>query len=570
MAEEPPDDSLVELNNPIVSRGFWMLGQQLPLESAIQALLNDRQLQSAPDEELIRIIEEADRYWRDQYRDCVRKPGTIEMYPPLMIACCKQRYEALWALRKAASGEEQAALTACLGRLLTIRARCELALGESLLLNEKLQQAYETFGRAEWAARATPDEGSLRLCEILWARYGQWATANVARHQQGIESAQAGINELLMNAGPQAQVCLKKVERLFSRHQWVLGERERLRAELRKYPELAAPTSSKTSSANDSLVGVMNGLATDVQSGRMTTEEAKQRAQTEFPSLQLNPGAVLAAAGVLQSLVETDPERAVLLQEINSEFALQFQDQPYVQAFCLGSFGFTLNRMAQKRGSGFERAIEILERAYGPISSSDGSPENSLAASICNEVAVANRYLGNTAELSKWSQRALDRWEKLPQSAQTPQTVQGLGTAYGLRGEALEHQGTLDAALQDHFRALGLFRQAQSGLDVRRAYHHIFDLCLGAERLDEAAAAGNEIIEIAQQLGDLDDVQATTLPLAQAFVRVGRAYAAVPFLVRADRLVLEALETDSKNESSLALSLPAQDVGGPPATRNVG
>jgi hypothetical protein len=82
----------------------------------------------------------------------------------------------------------------------------------------------------------------------------------------------------------------------------------------------------------------------------------------------------------------------------------------------------------------------------------------------------------------RWSQRAVNCWEK------APDFPLGLGTAYGLRGEAHEFEPALDAALEDHFRALERFRQAGSELDVRRAYHHIFDLCLRANRLSEAAA----------------------------------------------------------------------------------
>src|SRR6266700_7541015 len=132
MVDQPPDSSLPELENPIIQRAYVMLGPRT-LEPLVESLLNDRYLQSRSDEDLIRIIEEADRHWRDQYEDCVRKPGAIELYAPLMIACCRQRYDSLRKLRQVAPEGQKASLTARMGRLLTVQGHCMLASAESLL-----------------------------------------------------------------------------------------------------------------------------------------------------------------------------------------------------------------------------------------------------------------------------------------------------------------------------------------------------------------------------------------------------------------------------------------------------
>src|SRR5579864_1131659 len=542
---EKPENSLLEISNPIIKRAFWMIGQQVPLEKAVQSLLEDRDLQSASDDELVRIIEEADRYWRDRYQDCVRKPAVIQMFAPLMIASCKQRYDRLWEMRKSAAEQETALLTARMGRLLTTRARAELAAAEYLLLNEELHQAFELFGQAEWLARATPDEGCLRVYEILWARYGQWVAATMASRQAEIDAASAGIKQLLLGAGPQAEECLRKVEALFSRHQWVFKERARLRRELRESPAHPGDPQAETMSPYGSFLDLVDRLARDVQAGRITMEKANQQTREAFPSLKLQPGMVAAAASVYANLLSTDPDRAVLLLTFTSELALKFQDQPGVQSYCLGCLGFALNRQARNTRTGFEHAIPVLERAYELASSMDDPPGNKRAAEICNEIALSNRHLANANELLAWSQRALDLWEK------SPENIQELGTAYGLRGEALELKGEINAALEDHFTALRLFRQANSTLDVRKAYHHIFDANLRANRLDEAAAAGDEIIKIAQELGDLDDVQVTTFRVARALVRVNRPAPALQYLARTESLTIEALKNDSKNRKLL-------------------
>jgi tetratricopeptide (TPR) repeat protein len=543
MAGKTPDDSLLVLSNPIVKRAFWVVAGQVALEAAVESLLADRHLQSESDDEVIRYIEEADRHWRNQFEDCVRKPGVIEMYEPLMTACCKQRYQALRELRKAAPEEEKPGLSARMGRLLTVHAHCSLAKAESLLLNEKFREAYEAFERAEWAARMTPDEGSLRLCEILWARYGKWVTASLARRQSEMDSAHAEIGQVVHGAGPAARECLTNIEHLFSRHRWVFTERERLRRELRERQGSATGPSSREAEVTSPELELVSSLAAEVRSGRISLEEAKERARAHLPSLGLQPGKLMAAAAIYDT---ADPQRSVLLHEINCELALQLPDEPDLHAYCLGTLGSALNRLALTQPAEFPHALEVLERAYELVKAADDPGQDRIAARISNEAAVASRHLRNTAELLKWSQRAVERWGKWPDSPRE------MATAYGLRGEAREGTGELDEALEDHFRALALFRRARSGLDVRRAYHHVFELCLRANRLSEAAAAGEEIVSIAQQLGDLDDIQETTVPLVGALVRAGRFHTAALFLERAKRLTAEALEKDRGNPNLLA------------------
>ena len=113
--------------------------------------------------------------------------------------------------------------------------------------------------------------------------------------------------------------------------------------------------------------------------------------------------------------------------------------------------------------------------------------------------------------MTRWAEEAValsDRWPCPPVER---------GTVYGLRAEARELVGSLDPALDDHFQALELFREAASTLNVRRACHHIFDLCMRANRLSEAVAAGEEIIETAREVGDLEDLLETVFKLARTF-----------------------------------------------------
>jgi tetratricopeptide (TPR) repeat protein len=541
MSRTPPDASIPELENPIIRRAYVMLDQP-PLETLVQSLLNDRYLQSKSDEDLIRIIEEADQHWREQYKDCVRKPGVIERYAPLMSACCKQRYDSLRKLREVAPEDQKALLTARMGRLLTVQGHCMLAGAESLLLNEHFQQAYQEFGKAEWVARALPDEGSLRLYEIMWARYGQWVTAKVAGQQQETDSAHAGVGELLQAVGPPATECLQRVEQLFSRHQWALQERERLRRELREgHPPPEAP---KDESDEGILIDLITSLASAVRSGEMTMEAARAHIREVFPQLQLPPGVVRTAALLFDAQAARDLEHTIRLLELTSELALQFPNQPEMQSTCLGALGYELNRLAMTKESGYERAVSTLEQAYALISS---NPEFDLqAANISLGLAVSYKGLRNQGEQLKWSELAVGGMERSmarsPSAPLAPGPAQAMGTAYGLRGEAREFMGDTKSALEDHFNALKYFRIAGSGLDIRKALHHISDLCASTNQLDEAAIACDELLKIAQDVGDVDDVAPTTLSLAMALVRVSRYAPAVVFLDRADRLVLKALE----------------------------
>jgi tetratricopeptide (TPR) repeat protein len=63
--------------------------------------------------------------------------------------------------------------------------------------------------------------------------------------------------------------------------------------------------------------------------------------------------------------------------------------------------------------------------------------------------------------------------------------------------------------------------------------------------------AGEALIAIAQQLGDLDDIQNTALLLLKTFGRLGQLDTAHRFLDWADRLTVEALKKDSNNQKLL-------------------
>jgi hypothetical protein len=209
-----------------------MRAQQVPLDAAVRSLTDGEDVQSLSDDELIRTVEEADTHWREQYRECVHHPVGIAMYAPLMQAVCRQRYDRLAELRRSAPEPERTALTVRLGRLLTVAARSALAGAEALLLSERFRQAYEAFGEAEWLARALPDEGSLRLREILWARYGRWTAARAAQRREESESAHAGVDEIVQGVGPAAEACLQEIDQRFAPYRWVLEERARLRRQL--------------------------------------------------------------------------------------------------------------------------------------------------------------------------------------------------------------------------------------------------------------------------------------------------------------------------------------------------
>ena len=214
------------------------------------------------------------------------------------------------------------------------------------------------------------------------------------------------------------------------------------------------------------------------------------------------------------------------------------------------ALGFALNRLARKQGAGFERAIATLERAYELVSSAQrddgsGAEHDRLQALICREAATSSRYLRDGPAMTRWAEEAValsDRWPCPPVER---------GTVYGLRAEARELVGSLDPALDDHFQALELFREAASTLNVRRACHHIFDLCMRANRLSEAVAAGEEIIETAREVGDLEDLLETVFKLARTFARLGQLKSAFLYFDRAEKMVQEETTKDGPNDNQL-------------------
>src|SRR5690348_8588323 len=97
--------SLPEFSNRIVSVGTLVLFGLLPAREAFERIRQDQQLLTLPDDQLLALVEETDRYWREIM--AVSRPKSFVIYPELMVTCIKVRLKSLGQFAAGTRDEEK-------------------------------------------------------------------------------------------------------------------------------------------------------------------------------------------------------------------------------------------------------------------------------------------------------------------------------------------------------------------------------------------------------------------------------------------------------------------------------
>ncbi|MGH9931563.1 MAG: hypothetical protein ACREA9_20340, partial [Pyrinomonadaceae bacterium] len=180
-----------ELDNRLFAIAQQVVFGTLLPQHAIEKVQQDRELLSLPDKQLLVVIEEADRSWRERLPNvAVRHPENSLIYPLLMAACAEVRLKAIGQFRRGADEKTKPSLDLRMAEWITILSRCLTAKGMGLLLLPEPQAAWETFTSANIGARALPDSGQLRLREVLAACYGQRVAAMIGRQKEAYDLAE--------------------------------------------------------------------------------------------------------------------------------------------------------------------------------------------------------------------------------------------------------------------------------------------------------------------------------------------------------------------------------------------
>ena len=113
---------LPELSNRLVNIGTLVLFGLLPAREAFERIRQDQELANLPDDQLQSLIEETDRYWREEIVD-VSHPKSFVIYPELMVTCIKVRLKGLGQLAEGTRYEEKPEVDLRRARWITILAQ---------------------------------------------------------------------------------------------------------------------------------------------------------------------------------------------------------------------------------------------------------------------------------------------------------------------------------------------------------------------------------------------------------------------------------------------------------------
>lgn len=516
-----------------------VIGTLLP-QHAIEKVQQDRELTSLPDKQLLEVIEEADRSWRERLPDvAVRHPENSLIYPLLMAACAEVRLKAIGQFRRGADEKTKPSLDLRMAEWLTILSRCLTAKGMGLLLLPDPQAAWETFTSANIGARGLPDFGQLRLREVLAACYGQRAAAMIGRQQEAYQLAEQELAGLmhLPNREQEAQAHLEEIMQEFEPIREILNRRQAGTTE----QETPDDKQSSDDPATYALYYMeqLNLYCGMMLAERMQPEEAKTQLLTSIDFSRLTAQHVYFISITHRQLAASAPDRAVLLAELNYAVSssLKGDKSELTRAYCAYALAEALTAKARfldnktNNSAGFMQAIPFYEEALAVLD--DGNSLNSIieCALMYTQMAVCYRGLGEFETAIETGKEAARRLKPV-----TEQRV-NLGVAYGNIADVQEQIGDLASARNNHYQALQLFLEGRDLLRIDQALFYFFRLCERMGRLDDAIAAMQRAVPVMLELAALESAIRTHLTLASLLFRTRRFEDALRMLQQAEDLL---------------------------------
>src|SRR5947209_9627653 len=380
--------SLPELSNRLVSVGTLVLFGLLPTREAFERIRQDQELASLPDDQLLTLIEETDRYWREIM--AVSHPESFVIYPELMIICIKVRLQSLAQFAAGVRDEEKEEVNLRRAQWITILAQSLLAEGMVFLLIPEPQMAWRLFMEANLAARALPDFGQLRLREVMWAAYGQFVAAQIGRQAGLAQHASEELARLLQapNREQEAQTYLEEIQQEFEMVRNALQQRQK------DAISSSDPSSTKPEDPLVSYKDQVNHYGDLILSGKMPPDEAKKEFLAHVDLSRVERGIYFVSMfhfGVAQ----TEPERAIVLAELNYAAACQLSGDlaELTRAYCAHALGNAYAAKARRnhnKAESFRQALPYLEEAF-PIIEKRSNPTSPDVQRIMTLLAVSYR-----------------------------------------------------------------------------------------------------------------------------------------------------------------------------------
>jgi tetratricopeptide (TPR) repeat protein len=551
---------LPEFDNRIIALGNQVVFGVLLPQRAVESVTQDQELANLPDGQLEALIVEVDDYWREQLDAAARQPRNVAIYPELEAAAAERRLKAIGLFRRGASASERPEFDRRMARWIGVTARALLAVGMTRLLfpdPRAMQAAYEAFEKANWCARGLPDDGRLRLREVIWATYGRRIAALEGGQRQLVATMEQELAGLRRAPGreQEAEQYFAEVRRRFDELSAIVRARrdggaggnpeQGAEAAAAGPPADAANPAAPPRKGDQNAYSIhyleqLNSFGGLVLAGRLTAEEAGRRLAESIDVARLGAQKIYFVSEQHRSLADVAPDRARVLGDLNYAVATRLTGDlsELTRGYCAYAIARacmnTALRAQPRDPKNFEAARPWLEEALRILDSSDGEVAKVHCAAITVSLGLCHRGIGDFARARDAAREAIRRHQELPPE---PFHRANLGAAFGNLADAEEQLGETASARLDYYRAFDTFAEVRDTTRLRQALRDYARLCGKLGRLDDAQAAIERAASLMTELADVTGAVQCYFSLAENAFATQRIESGLRFLQRAEDLL---------------------------------
>ena len=557
-----------DLTNPFLSAATQVVTRGLTFAAAVDRIEASAELAAMTDEQLLGAVREANEELEASRATAVANPGHHVVTTQLIAAAVNRRLSAISGLRQAAAGADRDALTPRMAGWITELAECELRAAWGLLILPDPPAALQRFLSSRALALALPDDGRLRLPQLVSAVLGIQVCGSLLRDRSVFDMGREGVLAAQQTPGREAEASMllaRSTAWLEDARQIIVERQSRARAESQgretggRQDRAPAASASPDADAGATYWLRIGELVQQVTSGALTLDDARRRLLDEIDMATLTAKALYLVSMQHRRLAELDPRAAEAGARLNFAVASQLQgdDRAMTLAYCHAAIGIAAMEGARVRDGGgtsgawrmdeasFAHAVPELEAAAAYFETRADAHGRVELEKTLQRLLVARRQLLDIDGAVAAGERARQLLEGLlATEGRRPHLVSDVGVTVGNLAEIREQRGDLGGAVAGHYEAFSSFLEAGDVLQAQRALHVIFEISVQLGRFDEAMAAAERIAPLLESGGQLLEAARNDVQLAVMISRVRPRQDRVDIVERAWRIVEAAHRRD--------------------------
>jgi tetratricopeptide (TPR) repeat protein len=520
-----PDDTSIELNNIFTATALQALLGALPMQKVVVFIQQDASLAAMSDDMLQAALTEA----RD-HLEATRRTGSRVICLELMLTAIHQRLASVAAARKVAIPAKRAAADSRMASWLTVAADYQLEKARAFVMAHDPQGAINEFLCAEIAARALPDDGRLRLAQVICATLGIQLCAQITGNGQWFRKAGETLARLASLPGREQEAASS----ITHCRQWLSGALTLIQAEV---DEKKKKVEKEAEPDLYDYQALLTRLANSVERGEMSFDDAVRLATEESHKLKLTPSSVYVVTLMHRGQVDADPASVEMRGMLNLEVAKQFDGDlgDCARAYCCYTVGIAAMELARYgqsernlmggayrlKADALDRARPYIEEALTYFSERKDGHSRWEASGAAQRLAIIYRNSGELEKALTYNSLSASFSEQvIAEEGRKPHLLSNLAVATGNIAEIHERHGDMDAALDGHYRAFQLFAEAGNLQYAQRALRILLSCCLTTGRFDEGVAAAERLAPMIEASGDLSGVVDSYVALAVMLGRI--------------------------------------------------